>query len=136
MKFKFIEDLTSDVMFEAYGKNLKELFENSAEALFTIICEIEKIEPKKEKIIEVSGEDIKDLLFNWLQSLIAVVDVDEMFLSKFKIEEINETKVRAKCYGEDISKEKSGTVVKGVTYYNFDIEKNENGYVAKVVLDI
>ena len=25
-KYEFIDDLTSDVLFEAYGKNLKELF--------------------------------------------------------------------------------------------------------------
>jgi SHS2 domain-containing protein len=29
MKYKQIEDLTSDVLFEAYGKDLKEVFENS-----------------------------------------------------------------------------------------------------------
>ena len=28
-KFKIIDDLTSDVLFEAYGKDMKELFENS-----------------------------------------------------------------------------------------------------------
>ena len=30
MKYKFIEDLTSDVIFEAYGKNLKGSFSNAA----------------------------------------------------------------------------------------------------------
>ena len=36
-KYKFIEGLTSDVMFEAYGKDLKELFSNAAEAMFSVI---------------------------------------------------------------------------------------------------
>ena len=36
MKYKFIDSLTSDVMFEAYGKTFKELFENAALALFSI----------------------------------------------------------------------------------------------------
>ena len=37
MKYKFVEDLTSDVMYEAYGKDLKELFENAAKGMFHII---------------------------------------------------------------------------------------------------
>jgi len=42
-KYKIIDDLKSDVMFEAFGKNLKELFENAAEALFSIICDVSSI---------------------------------------------------------------------------------------------
>ena len=47
-KYKFIDDLTSDVLFEAYGKDLKELYANAAEAMFSIICQTEKVEAKKE----------------------------------------------------------------------------------------
>ena len=43
MKYKFVEDLTSDVMYEAYGKDLKELFENAALALLSVICKIDKV---------------------------------------------------------------------------------------------
>ena len=46
-KYKFLDDITSDVMFEAYGKDLKELFENAAEALFSVICKIKKVKPKE-----------------------------------------------------------------------------------------
>ena len=46
MKYRFIDKLKSDVMFEAYGKNLKGLFENAALALFSVICDIKKVKPK------------------------------------------------------------------------------------------
>ena len=61
---------------------------------------------------------------------------DEMFLSKFEITEIDDKHVKAVCYGEEISPEKSGTVVKAVTYHNFKFEKTKEGYKATISFDI
>ncbi|MEM5871880.1 MAG: archease [Candidatus Aenigmatarchaeota archaeon] len=136
MKFKFLEGLTSDVVFEAYGKDLKELFENAALALFTVMCDVKKVEAKLKKDIEVSGEDVKDLLYNWLQQLIALVDIEGLFLSKFEVKKISENKLKAKVYGEKADPKKGITVVKAVTYYKFNLEKISGGYKATVALDI
>ncbi len=136
MKYKFIEDLTSDVVFEAYGKDLEELFENAAFALFSVICQIEKVEPKFEKQIEVEGKDTKDLMFNWLQKLIELVDLENVFLSKFKVKEIGDMHLRAICNGEYADPKKGGTLVKAVTYYKFNLEKIDKGYKVTVSLDI
>jgi len=135
MKYKFIEDLVSDVMFEAYGKTLDELFVNAAEALFSVICQIDKIKEKTTKEIEVRADNIEDLMFNWLQELIATVDIDSLFFSRFEILEINEKYIKAKCYGEPITPEKGGTVVKAITNYKFKVEKNGK-YKATVSCDI
>jgi SHS2 domain-containing protein len=135
-RYKFIDDLTSDVMFEAYGKDLKEVFENSAEAMMSVICQIKKVGDKIRKEMEVTGDDEKDLLLNWLQELIARVDVEGLFFSRFEIREISPTKLKAVVYGEEASPEKGETVVKAVTYYNFSLKKNEKGYTARVSLDI
>ena len=136
MKFKFIDDLTSDVVFEAYGKNLEELFENSAYALFSVISQIDKVNPMVEKDVEVRGDDVKDLMFNWLQELIGLVDLEGLFFSKFSVEEINETHLVAKCSGEEADPSKGGTLVKAVTYYKFNLEKTGKGYKVVVSLDI
>lgn len=135
-KYKFIEDLTSDVMFEAYGKTEKELFENSGQALFSVICDIKQVKPAESLQVSVKGRDLKDLLLNWLQKLIALVDTEEMFFSSFKIQKISRTSLKAEVGGEPISPEKSGTLVKGVTYYNFALEKTKKGWKARVVCDI
>jgi len=135
-KYKFIDDLTSDVMFEAYGKDLKEVFENAAEAMFRVICQIEKIRPKKAVIIEAEAESSGKLMIAWLQELIAVVDTEGMFFSKFDILEISEKRIKAKCWGEPASPEKGGTVAKAVTYYKYLFEKTSQGYKTRVSLDI
>jgi|TARA_B100001971_G_C18174591_1_gene529175 SHS2 domain-containing protein len=136
VKYKFIEGLTSDVMYEAYGKNLKELFSNAAEALFSVICEIKKVKPKEPEEFEIKAENVEDLLVNWLQGLIAIVDIEQRFFSKFEIEGVDEEHVIAKLWGEPIRPELGGTVVKAVTNYNYKFEKTKKGYKVRVSLDI
>lgn len=136
MKYKIIDKVTSDVMFEVYGKSLSELFENSAEALFSIICDIKKVKPLKSKKISIKAKNSQELMFSWLQKLIAMVDIEEMFFSKFKIEKITEKSITATIYGQEITPEKGNTVVKSVTNYNYKLEKTSKGYKVTAVLDI
>lgn len=136
MKYKFFDSITSDVMFEAYGKDLRELFENSAEALFSVICRIGEVKPVRKEKFEMKAENISDLMINWLSGLIAAVDVEEMFFSRFRVLEIDDAHVIAEVSGEEISREKGGTVVKAVTYHRFKLEKTNGGYKVTVTLDI
>lgn len=137
MKYKYLKDLTSDVAFEAYGSTEKELFGNCAEALMNIICKINKVKPKNKISIEASGDDLKDLLFNWLQQLIAQSEIEQMFFTKFKITKMTKKSIKADCYGEPISAEKSGTIVKAVTNYLFKLENDKKGnFKAVVSVDI
>ncbi len=138
-KYRFIEDLTSDVMFEAEGSDLTELLEQSALALFDVVCQIDKVEPKESVDILVEADSPEELLHGWLSELLTESDANELFFSKFEIKvEKRDGKYVAegKAWGEPYSQEKSGTVVKGVTYYGFKIEKTENGWKARVACDI
>ncbi len=136
MKYKFVEDLTSDVMFEAYGKDLKELFENAALALLSVICKIDKVKPKEKEESQIKGNNAEELMINWLQGIIAIVDTEQKFFSKVEIEKIDESCVRAKLSGEPIKPELGETVVKAVTYYKYKLEKTGKGYKVTVCLDI
>jgi SHS2 domain-containing protein len=136
MKYKFIDEITSDVMFEAYGSSLKSVFSNAAEAMFTMFCHIDKVEPKVEKKIEVKADSIEDLMVNWLQALIAAVDIEGMFFSKFKITEIDSKHLVAYVYGENMTRTLGKTVVKAVTYHQYEFKKTKDGYMCRVSLDI
>ncbi|MBN2457929.1 archease [Candidatus Woesearchaeota archaeon] len=136
MGFRFIKGITSDISWEAYGSDLGSLFSNSARALFSVICRIDEVRPAKEKIISATAENLSELMVNWLQELIASVDIDGMFYSEFKIKEISEKRIVALCRGEPVTPEKGETVVKAVTYHDFFLKKTDAGYVARVVVDI
>ena len=135
-KYKFLDNITSDVAYEAYGKDLKEVFENAAKAVFSIICKIDRVKAEKKEKVEVKADNVSDLMFDWLQNLIAMVDTEEMFFSKFDIKEIDETHLVAECYGEEIKPELGETVVKAVTMYKYKFEKTDDGYKVVVSVDI
>jgi SHS2 domain-containing protein len=135
-KYKFIDAITSDVMFEAYGKDLAELFENAALAMFSVICKLDKVEAKEKEKIQMKAENVEDLMIHWLQGLVALVDTEERFYSKFKVLEIDEEHVIAEVGGEPISPEKGETVVKAVTYHEYKLEKTAEGYKVRVTLDV
>ena len=135
-KYKFFDEITSDVMYEAYGETLKDIFENAAEALFTIICKSDQVETLKELKVEVKADSVEDLMVNWLQYLIASVDIEEMFFSKFRVIEIDDNHLVAYIYGEEVTPEKGETVVKAVTYHQYKFEKTDDGYKVRVSFDI
>ena len=136
MKYKILEDLTSDVMFEAYGKDLKEVFSNAAQALLSIICKIKEVESTKSINIKVKAKNPSELMFSFLQEIIAQVDLKTMFFSKITITKINKTSLEAKLYGEPIVPEKGETVVKALTNYKYEFKKTKNGYKVTAVFDI
>ncbi|HID94084.1 MAG TPA: archease [bacterium (Candidatus Stahlbacteria)] len=139
MRYKFLDDLTSDVMFEAYGETLEEVLENAALAMFSVVCDIKRVRPLRSMRVEVSSKDEKSLLHNWLSKLLTDSEIEGLFLSKFnihKIERNDNLHLYATASGEEASPEKGGTVVKGVTYYGLKLEKIRSGYRAQVALDI
>lgn len=139
MEYEFLE-LTSDVMFRAYGKTEKKLFINAAKAMFSIICEVDSVKPEKKVKINVKGENLEDLLYEWLSSLLTQSEIEQMFFSEYYIEGIiekdNVLQLKGWAMGEDATPEKGGTLVKGVTYYVFKIEKEKGLLAATVTLDI
>ena len=139
MKYEIIDDIKSDVMFRSYGKNFEELVENSAEALFSVVCDVDKVEEKEVLMVEAEGDDEKELIHNWLSKLLTVIDTENMFFRKFKVLELDKDgkiKIRVECYGEEIRQELILTIAKAVTYYRYSVDQVEEGWVASVVLDV
>lgn len=127
-------------MFESYGKDFEELFENSATAMFSVICDIGKVKPLKTVRVKASAKSYEMLLCNWLSELLTQSEIQEKFFSEFKVESVSKQEGKLQLYGaakgESISVEKGKTLVKGITYYKSGIDKTERGYKTKVTLDI
>ena len=137
-RFEFLDITTADVAFLAYGKNLNELFANAALAMFEVMINTEQIKFQIERKIEVNGNDLESLMFNWLNELLFYVDAENLAFSEFEVEVDEENfKLKAKCRGEKIDPERheTRTVVKSATYHNLEIKKNEI-WKAQVILDI
>jgi len=136
-KFKFIDITTADVAFESYGKDLNELFANSAVAMFEVIINTKQIKPKIERKVKLKGNDLQSLMFNWLNELLIYVDSENLVFSEFNVK-INEFELNAVCKGEKIDSKKHEirTAAKAATYHKMEIKKIDNYWKARVIVDI
>src|SRR3989344_3577578 len=103
MKFKFLEDVAiADIAFEAYGKNLENLFENCALALSDCMVNLKQIKPKIKKEIKLESDKLESLLYDFLSEIIFIKDTDGFLFFKYKIE-IKQNKnfqLKATCEGD------------------------------------
>ncbi|MDI6825707.1 MAG: archease [Candidatus Aenigmarchaeota archaeon] len=137
-KFEFVDITTADVAFKAYGKNLNELFANSALAMFEVMINTKQVKPRIIRGLKVKGNDLQSLMFSWLNELLVFVDSENLAFSSFKteVDEKNFT-LNAVCKGEKIDPKKHEirTAVKACTYHQMKIEKNKIWKI-QVILDI
>lgn len=134
-KYKFLPH-TADVKFQAYGKNLNEVFENSALAFLSLIYQ-GKVKPEKVKKIKIKGRDLESLMYNFLEEFLFLID-SEGFLPgkiKVKIDEKNK-KLEGVFAGDKISNYKANMGIKAVTYNDMFVKKIKDKWVAQVVLDV
>ena len=109
MKYKFLEEIAiADIAFEAYGKNLDELFANAALAVSDSMVNLETVKHKQKKIIKIKEKQIDLLLFDFLSEIIWIKDTKNLLLSKFdvKIQNGKINKLKCVAYGEKIDRKK------------------------------
>src|SRR3989344_1850827 len=130
-KFVFVEGVaTADAVFDAFGKNINELFENSALALTSIMVDPKSLKKSATKKFSLEEKDLQSLLFSFLEQLIFLKDT-ELFLPKVcNVKIIDDKKLAAECSGEtiDYKRHKLGVDAKAVTYHQFEVKKEKSGW--------
>jgi SHS2 domain-containing protein len=139
-RFELIDITTADIAFIAYGKDVNELFENSAFAMFSIMGNVSKVKNKIKKDVNCEARDLQSLMFNWLNELLFLSDSEYIIFSKFRvnIKKLEDRIVlNAICEGEKINEKthEIKTSIKAATYHNMKIGKNDF-WKAQVILDI
>jgi len=136
MKFKFLPH-TADIKFQAFGKNLKEVFENSALALSNAIYD-GKVKEKKKFKITAHGHDLESLLYEFLEEFLVLFDSKNFLLSKIKNLKLDEKKLKieAEITGDDVINYETSMHIKAITYNEMFVKKQKNKWVSQVVLDI
>jgi SHS2 domain-containing protein len=133
---------TSDVTIECWGRTLKQAFEVAALATFEVMVNTSKVRPVEPVTIQVEGVDLEELLLAWVGRLIALVDINRQFYSKFEVEDITERpegfKLRGRALGEtiDLERHETRTGVKAMTYADMRIEQSAAKTTVWFTLDI
>ncbi len=140
--FEFLEH-TSDVYVRAYGRDLAEAFEEAGKALFAVLVRNAEVsEPKREVEVTARGYDRMSLLYDWLERLLLVFQLEKLVVSDVRVlrieEESGELVVRGRAVGEDYSPQKHvpGIDVKSPTYWLMEVNEGPGGVELKFVLDI
>lgn len=136
MRYKFLEH-TADLKFQAFGKNIEEVFENSLKAMINSIYK-KKINKKKKIKVNVKGKNIENLLYNFLEEVLFLIDTQGFIVSDVEKIKINKEKfeLSAEFLGDDIEKYNISMDIKAITYNEMFIKNKDNKYIAQVVLDV
>jgi SHS2 domain-containing protein len=129
-------DHTADTGLIARGDTLEEAFSNAALGLFSIIAGISGIRESQSRRIEIQSRDINGLLVDWLNELVYIFDVDHLLFTRCLVKELNETGLKAICYGEkyDPARHQLRTGVKSATYHMLSVNRQDNS--VRVIFDI
>lgn len=136
-RFKIL-DHTADIGLIIYGQDLKILFENAGQAFFHLITDLKRVRQREERSIELRGESLERLMVDWLNELLYLHDVENLLFKGFKIESVGEDGLKAVAQGERFQEgvHVIKTGVKAVTYHQIQVNPDNGGWKAQIIVDI
>lgn len=129
-KYQILEHI-SDLKIRAFGKDIKELFENVMIGMFEgARYEGEEKEIKRE--IKVSSQDLPSLLVNFLSEVLYLSEVNQEVYNQIQFKRFTDRKIEGVLLGKKLKR--MGIVIKGATYHNLDIQQKKDGNWEAIIL--
>jgi SHS2 domain-containing protein len=127
----------ADVGVRGFGKTLGEAFENGAKAMFSVMMDVKRVQPKEEVEVKCFAPDEEILFVEWLNELLTQASLREMAFADFTVELLKDGELNGRAQGEklDQKKHKINVEVKGATYSMLKVYKNDL-YVAQCIVDV
>ena len=131
-------DHTADVGIVARGDTLAEAFANAARGMFSLMVDLERVEERHERRIEVQADDLEGLVVHWLGELLFISEVDGLVFRRFDVDALSETRLTARAFGEplDIERHKPQLMIKAVTRHQLQVGREDSSYRIRVIFDI
>jgi SHS2 domain-containing protein len=137
--YRLIEH-TADMGIEATADTPENLFAEAAYGLTEMVVgEQPEIRRVTEKRIEVDGGDRGELLVNFLNEVLFLIESESFLPADIEVEEASESVARASLRGDTYEKGRHEVLereVKSVTYHQLKVEKGEQGWEARVFVDL
>jgi SHS2 domain-containing protein len=131
-------DHTADIGVVARGATLPEAFANAARAMFSLMVDLDRVEEHEERRVEVQADDQEGLLVAWLAELLYLSEVDNVVFSRFDVDEISDTHLVARAFGEplDLERHNPKLMIKAVTRHMLQVAQQDGMFQVRVILDI
>lgn len=129
---------TADIGIEVEASDLPTLFSSGGEALYGLLVDINGVRPKEEVVVSVTGEGWEELFHAWLRELLAQFNLSGFVGRQCEIKSIREGGVEGLVRGErlDLKRHRFYTEIKGVTYHDFRVWKENDHWWARVIFDV
>ena len=125
-----IIDHPSDFLVEAKNKTFEKTLEDLMQGMFT---QMGKAEEKDSIELESSKELNEDLVIDILSKIIAECEINPFTPKRAEVKKMGDKGVKVMVYGENKQPE---NIIKGVTYHELLVKKQDNAWVIRVLFDI
>lgn len=139
--FEFLEH-TSDIYVRGCGEHITDAIASCIEGMLNILLSNpEKVELKEERILEIRGEDLQELVYLTLEQVLVFVDSEGFLAKSFSgkiLKNNSHYLLLGKLKGEKFTfgKHEPKTHIKGVTFHELSIVSSGSETCIKVLLDI
>ena len=138
MVYRYLDHMT-DAFIEVTGDTIDEAFENAGISVVDTIIDINSVENKEDRKIEICAGDLKGLLYSWLEEMI-ILTITDGFAGKMfnvKITKNDGYHLLANVRGEEINFEKHHfkMEIKSPTYHLMEI-RDEKPVLMRFLLDL
>lgn len=119
------------------GATKSEAFEQAALALTAIITDAANVEPREAVEIRCEAPDDELLFAEWLNALIYEMATRKMLFSRFEVK-LEGAQLAARAWGEkaDVARHKPAVEVKGATYTQLRVARENGDWIAQTVVDV
>jgi len=130
-------DHTADIRLEVRGVSLAELFLNAAEGLTAFLAPGSTVRADADIEVSLTSNGPEELLVDWLREILFVNQAREFVFVTAEFEELSDNRLAGRMLGGY----GSGAIepeleIKAVTYHGLTVERDERGYVARILLDV
>lgn len=127
----------ADIGVRGRGASLEEAFANAATAMYSVMVNVDRVEPRESREVRTEAGDREQLLVEWLNALLALSDIERMVFSRFEVRH-TEAGVTGTAWGErlDPARHEPKVEVKGATYHLLRVTCDDGRCVAQCVVDV
>jgi SHS2 domain-containing protein len=129
---------TADLGLAITGASEEKLFANAAFAVFDILTDLGRVEPRETRRVLVQGDSREDLLINFLREILYLYNGERWLLKEIRVIKIDEKALEAEARGEPFDEHKHEICkeIKAVTYHQAEVRNTPDGWVARVIFDV
>ena len=134
--FRFLPH-TADLLVEARGKDLPELFSRCATALFSLLTDRRFVRPAETRTVSVAAAAPEDRLYLLLREALLLFSAGGFLARTVSVTmEGNTATLSAAGEPADFARHPAGREVKAVTAHAMTIRTTQDGVVARYLVDV